>query len=117
MDTNQTYNRMVLLGLFDEFDVKGKFSAKWAVWNFDGTPCDVLGVAMSRIGYANKCGRNAYHGIDPRLKDILKLSNNQISNLYCEIDRKESTNESIKALVIKCFTESAINETDHSSSP
>ena len=117
MDTSQTYNRMVLLGLFDEFDVKQKFSAKWAVWNQDGTPCDVLGVAMSRIGYTNKCGRHAYHGTDPRLIDILKLSKDQVHNLYCEIDRKESTNESIKALVIRYFTESPMNETNHSSSP
>lgn len=117
MDTNPTYNRMVLLGLFDEFDVKQKFSAKWAVWNDNGTPCDVLGVAMSRIGYTSKYGNGTYGGTDPRLMSILKLSGNQIDNLYYEIDRNESTNESIKNLVIRYFTESPINETDHSSSP
>lgn len=118
MDTNPEYNRMVLLGLFDEFDVKQKFSAKWAVWNRNGSPCDVLGVAMSRIGHTNEYAkRRHYYGTDPRLIDILKLPGNRIGDLYCEIDRTESTNESIKALVIKCFTENPINETNYSSSP
>ena len=73
---------------------------------------------MSRIGYTNEyTKRRYYYGADPRLTNMLKLPGNRIGDLYMEIDRTESTNESIKALVIKCFTENPINETSYSSSP
>ena len=95
------YNRMVLLGLFDEFDVKQKFSAKYRVWNSNGTPCDILGVFMSRIGENNNSGH--YGARDERLVNKLQVSKAEVFAMYREIDRYASTNESIKALFIKIF--------------
>ena len=95
------YNRMVLLGLFDEFDVKGKFSAKYKVWNPNGTPCDILGVFMSRIGENNNNG--SYGARDGRLINKLQISGSEVVAMYQEIDRDASTNESIKALFVRIF--------------
>lgn len=101
--------RITFLGLFQEFDVKEKSSAKYRVWNYNKTPCDVLGILLNRLGYEHV--NNTDGAVDDRLMTILNLRSTDISRIYHEIDRVSSTNETIKRLVENLFKEFPIYET------
>ena len=90
--------RITLLGLFTEFDVKGKYSLKLRVWT-DSQPVDILGVLLARLGYTSQ-GQGA---TDIRLQKVLAISDSWVRSIYGEIDRPASTNESILALVKQAF--------------
>lgn len=106
-ETNKTYayNRQVFLSILDEFDVKGKYSGKNYVW-YDGRPHDILGVVLERLGYTPP---HPYLGHDSK-RDIIFGCN--MDGLYYEIDRPGSTNESIKAFVIKIFNKNKLETTE-----
>jgi hypothetical protein len=91
--------RITFLGLFDEFDVKAKSSLKFRVWDYNYQPCDILGILMNRLGYI----ADGHGATDSRLAGILQVSLNSLQRIYLEIDRSDSTNESIRNLVKNIF--------------
>lgn len=106
---NETYayNRQMFLSILNELDIKGKYSGKWFVWRA-GSPCDIIGVVLDRLGYKPENNHNSYLH-DPRRDTIFGCP---MPGLYFEIDRKGSTNKTIRAFVTDIFNRNKLETTE-----
>ena len=104
--------RYTFLGLFQEFDVKGKFSNKYKVWEKNNIPSDITGVLLSRLGYSSPCPNDDV-GIDRQCEKVLGISHNDCWAIWSEIDRNGSTNQTILKVTKEVFERNKIEEKEH----
>ena len=99
--------RITLIGLTEEFDIKGKLSNKFYIYR-NGEAVDIVGVLLDRLGYQGSgyehctgpnTPRTCAYTVARRVLDV-PLS---FDRIYQEIDRPASTNASIRAFIFKTF--------------
>ena len=99
-----TPGQVAMLGLFNEYDIKGTLSGKFKIYANDGKPVDALGYMLQRLGYTGYHDRS---GLDPNGRkgdpydfsaQELGIDRYNLTLFYNEIDREASTNESIKRM-------------------
>jgi hypothetical protein len=106
-----TNGQVTFFHLFNEMDVKGTLSGKQRIFNLNGTPCDVLGYMLQRLGYnyvVNSGNEDEVldssvinlSGIEVSTYDVaaeeLGIEYDDLEGIYAEIDREDSTNDSIR---------------------
>ena len=118
MKINHRRHRIQLIELTHRFDIKERCSGKSQVWNADGTPCDFLGIMLHELG-AIRAGYSApgflpagiistqaepYEDSYEMIGRLLAIPpSTPVSRIYNEIDRKDSTNASIRAVIEAVF--------------
>lgn len=108
--SNYGRNRQVLIGLTEEFDVKGKLSGKDMIFNHNGA-VDVLGYFLNRIGYhhsgheqlASSGNPSRYRNPYRACGHELNIKSSDLRAIWREIDRKDSTNKTIRAKMHRVF--------------
>lgn len=105
-----TRGQQSILQICTNFDIKGKMSGKHAI-STNGKPVDVLGYMLQDLGYrlhtTLKDGHaTTPHGqkLDPYIAARQELNLRPgfaITKIWREIDRTDSTNESIRQKIIK----------------
>lgn len=99
-----TPGQVTMLGLFQEYDIKGTLSGKLKIYGYNGEPVDALGYMLQRLGYTGtgfeSCRNPVGEPVSPykASEEELKISAAQLRDFYTEIDRQGSTNASIKAM-------------------
>ena len=99
-----TTGQLVMLSLFQEYDIKGTLSGKYRIYGHGGVPVDALGYMLQRLGYQGtgeeRCNSPEGSPISPYKASAmeLKIDEYALARFYHEIDRNHSTNESIKAM-------------------
>ena len=99
-----TTGQLVMLSLFQEYDIKGTLSGKRKIYGYSGEPVDALGYMLQRLGYQGTgleaCKNPMGQPVSPYTasEQELGINNEQLQAFYIEIDRPASTNASIKAM-------------------
>lgn len=93
-----------MLGLFQEYDIKGTLSGKRMIYGHNGEPVDALGYMLQRLGYQGTgwetCRSPTGEPVSPykASERELRINRAQLQAFFTEIDRAASTNASIKAM-------------------
>lgn len=105
-------NRMTFLAMMDEFDIKGKLSGK-AYSSIDNQPHDFFGYYVQRLGYQLGVTKDKCHldGAEYGVYGIARWTLNiyMTRPIWEEIDRQDSTNQSIRELTKNLFAREPID--------